>query len=111
MNDTMKSCYQQLNTFVDHYLDALRLVLEEKNDLELTEHAVASVRWTENWETDTDRPFSLNLSVRFEKKHRIINEIMSFSSIVSRSSATTTTTPIKPSQGAEGSFIGIFLSI
>jgi len=43
MNDTMKSCYQQLNTFVDHYLDALRLVLEEKNDLELTEHAVSSV--------------------------------------------------------------------
>jgi hypothetical protein len=43
MNDTMKSCYQQLNTFIDHYLDALRLVLEEKNDLELTEHAVASV--------------------------------------------------------------------
>ncbi|CAF0850627.1 unnamed protein product [Adineta ricciae] len=42
MNDTMKSCYQQLNTFVDHYLDALRLVLEEKNDLELTEHAVSS---------------------------------------------------------------------
>jgi len=39
----MKSCYQQLNTFVDHYLDALRLVLEEKNDLELTEHAVSSV--------------------------------------------------------------------
>ncbi|CAF4754112.1 unnamed protein product, partial [Rotaria magnacalcarata] len=25
MNDTMKTCYQQLNTFVDHYLDALRL--------------------------------------------------------------------------------------
>jgi hypothetical protein len=43
MNDTMKSCYQQLNTFVDHYLDALRLVLEERNDLELTEHAVSSV--------------------------------------------------------------------
>jgi len=43
MNDTMKSCYQQLNTFVDHYLDALRLVLEEQNDLELTEHAVSSV--------------------------------------------------------------------
>ncbi|CAF0935787.1 unnamed protein product [Didymodactylos carnosus] len=42
MNDTMKSCYQQLNSFVDHYLDALRLVLEEKNDLELTEHAVLS---------------------------------------------------------------------
>jgi len=45
MNDTMKSCYQQLNTFVDHYLDALRLVLEEKNDLELTEHAVSSVEF------------------------------------------------------------------
>ena len=44
MNDTMKSCYQQLNTFVDHYLAALRLVLEEKNDLELTEHAIASVK-------------------------------------------------------------------
>ena len=43
MNDTMKSCYQQLNTFVDHYLDTLRLVLEEKNDLELTEHAIAAV--------------------------------------------------------------------
>ena len=43
MNDTMQSCYQQLNTFVDHYLDALRLVLEEQNDLELTEHAVSSV--------------------------------------------------------------------
>lgn len=43
MNDTMKSCYQQLNTFVDYYLVTLHLVLEETNDLELTEHAVTSV--------------------------------------------------------------------
>ena len=43
MNDLMKTCYLQLNTFVDHYLDALHLVLEEKNDVELTEHAVSSV--------------------------------------------------------------------
>jgi len=44
MNDTMKSCYQQLNTFVDYYLATLHLVLEERDDLELTEHAIASVR-------------------------------------------------------------------
>jgi hypothetical protein len=43
MNDTMKSCYQQLNTFVDYYLQTLRLVLEVSDDLELTEHAIASV--------------------------------------------------------------------
>jgi len=43
MNDTMKSCYQQLNTFVDYYLVTVHLVLEERNDLELTEHAIASV--------------------------------------------------------------------
>jgi hypothetical protein len=43
MDDIMKSCYQQLNTFVDHYLRTLRLVLEETDDAELTEHAIASV--------------------------------------------------------------------
>jgi hypothetical protein len=43
MNDTMKSCYQQLNTFVDYYLVTVHLVLEERNDLELTEHAITSV--------------------------------------------------------------------
>lgn len=43
MNDTMKSCYQQLNTFVDYYLGTLHLVLEEMNDFELIEHAVISV--------------------------------------------------------------------
>ncbi len=43
MNDTMKSCYQQLNTFVDYYLNTLHLVLEETNDLELIEHAIDSV--------------------------------------------------------------------
>jgi hypothetical protein len=43
MNDTMKSCYQQLNTFVDYYLTTVHLVLEERNDLELTEHAINSV--------------------------------------------------------------------
>ncbi|CAF2697079.1 unnamed protein product [Rotaria sp. Silwood2] len=42
MDDTMKSCYQQLNTFVDDYLETLRLVLNEGNDLELIEHVVAS---------------------------------------------------------------------
>ncbi len=43
MNDTMKSCYEQLNTFVGYYLVTLRLVLEETNDVELIEHAVVSV--------------------------------------------------------------------
>jgi hypothetical protein len=43
MNDTMKSCYQQLNTFVNYYLRTLHLVLEERDDLELIEHAIASV--------------------------------------------------------------------
>ena len=43
MNDTMKSCYQQLNTFVDYYLGTLHLVLEETDDFELIEYAVISV--------------------------------------------------------------------
>lgn len=43
MDDTMKSCYQQLNTFVDYYLATLHLVLEEGSDLELMEQAVTSV--------------------------------------------------------------------
>lgn len=47
MNDTMKSCYQQLNTFVDYYLVTLRLVLEETNDFELIEHGVSSVGGSE----------------------------------------------------------------
>ncbi|CAF0745213.1 unnamed protein product [Didymodactylos carnosus] len=42
MTEIMKSCCEQLNSFVDHYLAALRLVLEERNDLELTEQAVLS---------------------------------------------------------------------
>ncbi|CAF4092046.1 unnamed protein product [Rotaria magnacalcarata] len=42
MNDIVKSCYQLLNTFVDDYLETLRLVLEERDDLELIEQAVAS---------------------------------------------------------------------
>ncbi|CAF1394908.1 unnamed protein product [Rotaria sordida] len=42
MDDTMKSCYEQLNTFVDDYLETLRLILNEGNDLELIEHVVAS---------------------------------------------------------------------
>ena len=43
MTDTMKSCYQQLNTFIDWYLMTLHSVLEERNDLELTEHVIVSV--------------------------------------------------------------------
>lgn len=39
----MKSCYQQLNTFVEYYLETLRLVLEELDDLELIEHVINSV--------------------------------------------------------------------
>ncbi|CAF3421322.1 unnamed protein product [Rotaria socialis] len=42
MDDIVKSCYQLLNIFVDDYLETLRLVLEERDDLELIEHAVAS---------------------------------------------------------------------
>ncbi|CAF1281862.1 unnamed protein product [Adineta ricciae] len=42
MTDTMKSCYQQLNTFIDWYLVTLHSVLEERNDLELTEHVIVS---------------------------------------------------------------------
>lgn len=44
MKDTMKSCCQQLNTFVQHYLETLRLVLEEHDDLELMEHAIDAVK-------------------------------------------------------------------
>jgi hypothetical protein len=33
-----------LNTFVDYYLATLHLVLEERDDLELIEHAIDSVR-------------------------------------------------------------------
>ncbi|UJR09128.1 hypothetical protein I4U23_013375 [Adineta vaga] len=42
MTDTMKSCYQQLNTFIDSYLATLNLILEERDDYELTEHAIDS---------------------------------------------------------------------
>lgn len=44
MDDIVKSCYELLNTFVEDYLETLQLILEEKDDLELIEHAVASVR-------------------------------------------------------------------
>ena len=43
MDDIIISCYQQLNTFVDYYLQALHLILEERDDLELIEHAIISV--------------------------------------------------------------------
>jgi hypothetical protein len=46
MTDTMKSCYQQLNTFIDSYLATLHLLLEETGDLELAEQAIDSVGWT-----------------------------------------------------------------
>lgn len=43
MTDTMKSCYQQLNTFIDSYLATLQLILEETDDLELAEYVIDSV--------------------------------------------------------------------
>ncbi|CAF0876761.1 unnamed protein product [Adineta steineri] len=42
MDDTVKSCRAQLNTFIDHYLATLHLLLEERDDLELIEHAIHS---------------------------------------------------------------------
>ncbi|CAF1461719.1 unnamed protein product [Adineta steineri] len=42
MDDTVKSCCEQLNTFIDHYLATLHLLLEERDDLELIEHAIHS---------------------------------------------------------------------
>ena len=43
MNDTMKSCHEQLDTFVMEYLRTLHLILEETNDLEIIEHTITSV--------------------------------------------------------------------
>lgn len=43
MTDTMNACRDQLDTFVDHYLETLENILAEEQNLQVIENVIISV--------------------------------------------------------------------